>query len=138
LKIGRLEDVNQLLQLSRTPAQRVLIADDERVIADTLQIILAQNGFQAAAVYSGFEAVERARTWNPDVLLCDVVMPGLDGIEAAIEVRAMLPACRVVLFSGQATVLDLLKEARGRGHEFELLVKPIHPKELLERLRGGV
>ncbi|MGB9031099.1 MAG: response regulator [Acidobacteriaceae bacterium] len=129
--------MNQLPPLTQSPAQRVLIADDERVIADTLRIILEQNGFQAAAVYSGRDAVERARTWNPHVLLCDVVMPGMDGIEAATKVRVMLPACRVLLFSGQASVLDLLREARERGHEFELLVKPIHPKELLERLRGG-
>lgn len=116
---------------------RVLVADDERIIADTLGLILKQNGFETATVYSGPKAVEVARTFHPDVFLGDVVMPGMSGIEAAIQICSMIPDCRVVLLSGQAATSDLLHDARVRGHAFEILLKPIHPTQLLARLRAA-
>lgn len=114
---------------------RVLVADDESIIADTLTIILGQNGYEATAVYSGAEAVEAARTWLPDMLLADVVMPDMSGIEAAIRIRALLPACRILLLSGQAATIDLMQDARQDGHQFEIILKPIHPTQLLARLQ---
>ena len=115
---------------------KVLIADDERVIADTLAIILNQSGFQATAVYSGEKAVETARTLEPDMLISDVIMTDLNGIDAAIKIRGMLPLCKILLFSGQAATADLLDRARVQGHEFEILAKPVHPQDLLARLRA--
>jgi len=116
--------------------RRVLVADDEEIIADTLEIILANNGFEAAAAYSGKAAIEKARDWGPHILLCDVLLPDINGVEVAIEVSSFLPECKVLLTSGQAGVRDLLQEARHRGHDFEILDKPIHPSELLEHLRS--
>ena len=115
---------------------KVLVADDERVIADTLAIILNQSGFEATAVYSGEKAVETARTLAPDMLISDVIMTDLNGIDAAIRIRTMLPTCKILLFSGQASTADLLDRARAQGHEFEILAKPVHPQDLLARLRG--
>ena len=114
----------------------VLIADDERLIADTLNLILKKAGFEAEAVYSGQKAVEAARNRCPDIFLADVVMPGMTGIDAAIEIAAMNPACRILLLSGQAATADLLHDARLRGHHFEVLLKPLHPSQLLARLRS--
>lgn len=116
---------------------RVLVADDERIIADTLGIILGQNGYEVTAVYSGSQAVQTARFWTPDIFLADVVMPGMTGIEAAIQICALCPRCRVVLLSGQAGTADLLRCARGRGHNFEIVAKPVHPTQLLAQLRGA-
>jgi len=115
---------------------KVLVADDERVIADTLAIILNQSGFEATAVYTGEKAVETARTLKPDMLISDVIMTDLNGIDAAIRIRELLPACKILLFSGQAATADLLDRARGQGHEFEILAKPVHPQDLLARLRS--
>jgi DNA-binding response OmpR family regulator len=115
---------------------KVLVADDERVIADTLAIILNQSGFDATAVYTGERAVEIARTLQPDMLISDVIMTDLNGIDAAIRIREMLPACKILLFSGQAATADLLDRARNQGHEFEILAKPVHPQDLLARLRS--
>ncbi|SRR5664279_2038998 len=115
---------------------KVLVADDERVIADTLAIILNQSGFDATAVYSGEKAVEAARLMQPDMLISDVIMTDLNGIDAAIQIRALLPTCKILLFSGQAATADLLDRARSQGHEFEILAKPVHPQDLLARLRG--
>ena len=115
---------------------KVLVADDERVIADTLAIILNQSGFQATAVYSGETAVETAETLRPDMVISDVMMADLNGIDAAIKIRGMLPSCKILLFSGQASTADLLDRARVQGHEFEILAKPVHPQDLLARLRS--
>jgi CheY-like chemotaxis protein len=114
---------------------KVLVVDDERVIADTLAIILNQSGFDASAVYSGTDAVDRARKTTPDLVITDVFMPDLNGIQAAIQIRSFLPSCKILLFSGQAATADLLENARAQGHEFEILAKPVHPQDLLAKLR---
>ena len=114
---------------------KVLVVDDEHVIADTLAIILNKNGFDAAAVYTGTAAVERARVVKPDLIISDVIMPDMNGIDAAINIRKFLPGCKILLFSGQAATADLLNKARAQGHEFEILAKPVHPQDLLAKLR---
>ena len=114
---------------------RVLMVDDERVIADTLAIILNQNGFTATAVYSGTVAIEKARSERPDLIISDVIMEDMNGIDAAINIRQFLPSCKILLFSGQAATADLLENARARGHQFEILAKPVHPQDLLAKLR---
>src|SRR5215472_9227965 len=108
------------------PKPKVLVVDDERVIADTLAIILNQHGYDASPVYTGTAAVERARAVRPD----------LNGIEAAINIRRFLPECKILLFSGQAATANLLESARAQGHEFEILAKPIHPQDLLAKLKS--
>jgi CheY-like chemotaxis protein len=113
---------------------KVLVADDERVIADTLAKILDNSGFEATAVYSGDQAVKIANTLRPDALISDVAMNGINGIEAAIEIREILPTCKILLLSGQNSTADLLNEARSRGYDFEVLAKPIPPKDLVARL----
>jgi CheY-like chemotaxis protein len=121
---------------SQTSKPRILVVDDERRIADTLVIILNQSGFDASAVYTGTDAVDRARTSQPDLVITDVIMPDMNGIDAAIQIREILPACKILLFSGQAATADLLEKARAEGHEFEILAKPVHPQDLLSKLRG--
>jgi CheY-like chemotaxis protein len=115
---------------------KVLVVDDERVIADTLAMILNQSGFQAQAIYSGEGAVELASTFEPDMLISDVIMADLNGIDAAIRIRELLPKIKILLFSGQAATADLLDNARKQGYEFEILAKPVHPQDLLNKLRG--
>lgn len=123
--------------MSETKAKpKVLVVDDERVIADTLAMILNQSGFDARAVYSGEKAVELASSFEPDMLISDVIMADLNGIDAAIRIRAVLPSIKILLFSGQAATADLLEKARAKGYEFEILAKPVHPQDLLSRLRG--
>jgi CheY-like chemotaxis protein len=121
---------------STKPKRRVLVVDDEQVIADTLSIILNKAGFDASPVYTGTAAVESARKIQPDLIISDVIMPDMNGIEAAIQIRAFLPGCKILLFSGQAATADLLESARAKGHEFEILAKPVHPQDLLAKLAG--
>jgi YesN/AraC family two-component response regulator len=69
------------------------------------------------------------------LLITDVSMPEMNGVEMAIRFKSICPTCKVLLFSGHASTGDLLKSAKESGHDFELLTKPIHPKDLLEAIR---
>ncbi len=113
----------------------MLIVDDERLIADTLARILNLNGFAATAVYSGEAALNTLDAVCPEIVLTDVRMPGRSGIETGILIRQRCPETRIVLFSGQAGMGSVLQEAQRGGHDFELWPKPLHPRELVRRLR---
>ncbi len=114
----------------------VLVVDDERVIADTLSVILSKNGFATLVAYDGEEALKLAHQAPPDLLLSDVMMgPGMDGIELAIAVTEECPTCKVLLFSGHSATRDLLEKAHQAGYNFTLLSKPLHPADLLARLK---
>ena len=114
---------------------KVLITDDERVIADTLTAILNHGGFEARAAYSCGEALAVAPEFRPDILISDVIMAEMNGIEAAIRIKGMLPDVRVFLLSGQTATPELLQKENADGYGFEVLIKPVHPRELIARLR---
>ena len=110
------------------------MVDDEHLIADTVADILDRHGYQAIAVYGSKEALDEANGFCPDIVLCDIVMPEVNGVETAVALRRICPAVRIILFSGHAASSALLDRARVQGHEFEVLAKPIHPRELLRKL----
>jgi CheY-like chemotaxis protein len=114
---------------------RILVVDDEPLIADTIVQILNRSGFIAQAAYGGREAIDTARRISPELILSDVLMPHIDGVEAAITIQKFLPDTRIVLFSGQAATVEILARARIRGYQFELLAKPLHPTQLIKHLR---
>jgi DNA-binding NtrC family response regulator len=112
----------------------VLIVDDERVIADTLSVILSNSGFAVMTAYDAATALELASVIPPELLLTDVCMPGMNGIELAIALVQSIPDCKVLLFSGQASTVDLLDKAQHGGYDFTLILKPVHPTDLLSRI----
>jgi len=109
----------------------VLVVDDEVVIADTITKILSLRGYAATAAYDGDSALETAMLAPPQLLLTDVILPGMNGIELAQTVRRIYPDCKVLLFSGQASTVDLMASARRMGQHFTLLNKPVPPERLL-------
>ena len=113
---------------------RVFVVDDEAVIADTLGTILRMKGFDAHPFTLPLEALRAAYELPPDLLITDVVMPLLSGIDLAIRVRESCPNCKVLLFSGQAATVDLLAKAGASGHHFDVLAKPVHPADLLKKI----
>ena len=113
---------------------RILVVDDERAIAETLATILENRGYESATAYSGEEAVQMACSFQPDCIVSDVMMGAMNGVEAAIEVSRALPWCKVLLVSGNAGYGDLLEKARAKGFDFELLLKPVPPAELLLKI----
>ena len=112
----------------------VLIVDDEKVIADTLSIILTHAGFITMTAYDGETALRIASAITPALLISDVVMPGITGVDLAIMLTQSIPSLKVLLFSGQASTVDLLEKARRGGHHFTALTKPIHPTDMLKRI----
>jgi CheY-like chemotaxis protein len=113
---------------------RVFVVDDELVIASTLAAILRLHGYSATFFTTPREALAAARSKAPDLLISDVAMPGISGIELAIRMKIQYPACKILLFSGQAATTDLLENARSQDHDFQLLEKPIHPSAMLSRV----
>jgi CheY-like chemotaxis protein len=101
------------------------------VVASTLAAILQMNGFSAKFFTCPLEALTAARSKAPELLISDVEMPGISGIDLAIQMKVQFPTCKILLFSGQAATLDLLQQARALGHNFDLLLKPIPPTEFL-------
>jgi len=131
-----IEEIPANVQLNGKKEHRpvVLVVDDESAIADTLAQILTLSGYAAMPVYDGEEALETALLMPPELLITDVMLPGMSGIELAITMRRIFPDCRVLLFSGQAATSDLLTSAKHAGHDFTLLSKPVHPTDLLRRV----
>ena len=115
-------------------AMKVIVIDDEPVIADTLVNILNGEGHQAIATSNGKAAIEWATRFIPEVIVSDVIMPELNGIETAKAILNKIPNCRIILFSGQGASADLLAKARAEGYAFEMLSKPIDPDVLLNAL----
>jgi DNA-binding NtrC family response regulator len=108
-----------------------IVVDDEPMIADTLVDILNGEGYKAVAISSGRSAIKWARMIEPDVVISDVIMPEMNGIDTAKEILKTSPNCRIILFSGQSASLDLLDKARAEGFHFEILAKPVNPNRLL-------
>ena len=117
------------------PVPFIVVADDERRIADTLALILTSKGYAAEAAHDGVSALEICRQRVPDLVLSDVVMPGMNGIELAIAIRQQFRGCQILLFSGQAETSEILEDAKRRGYDFELLAKPLHPEQLLAKIK---
>lgn len=114
---------------------KVLIVDDQHLIADTLAEILGNAGFDAVAAYDGWDALDKASRFHPRWVLTDVLMPRMNGVELAITLRQKFPQSAILLFSGQAGISEILQEGRRQGYQFELIAKPIHPAKLIERLK---
>ena len=115
---------------------KILVVDDEKRIADTLSEILEMSGFHVATAYDGWDALEAAARFHPDYLLSDVLMPRMNGVDLAIAMRKMYPDAKILLFSGQAGISEILLAGQRQGFEFELVAKPVHPLKLIERLKG--
>lgn len=110
---------------------RVLVVDDESVIADTIAKILFISGYETTAAYDGDGALQIALLKPPELLITDVVLPGMNGVELAITIKRIYPDCKILLFSGQASTADLLEAAGLNGHHFTLLNKPVPPQDLI-------
>jgi len=131
---ARSNKMNPAEPSERSQQRLVLVVDDEKRIADTLTAILHLKDYQAVAAYNGPSGIEMYRRLRPALVISDVVMPGMNGIEMAIVLQQEFPKCRMLLFSGQAATSEILEYARTQGYEFELLAKPVHPDQLLQKV----
>jgi DNA-binding NtrC family response regulator len=116
----------------------VYVVDDEPTIARTLTQIVNNAGFHAIGFTDSNQALESAKSGAPGLLICDVIMPGLNGIELAIRFKSDNPECKTLLLSGHGATAELLELTNAQGHNFDCLAKPVHPLEMLEAIRSAV
>ena len=114
---------------------KIIVIDDQRLTADTLTAILNQNGYDASAFYSGEEAIASANRFAPAIVMSDIRMHEMDGIQTALRLRTIHPRCRVILFS--ASAMSETEEHRIEESGFEFLHRPLHPAQVLHHLRTG-
>jgi DNA-binding NtrC family response regulator len=119
-------------------AKQIFVVDDEKCIADSLAMILRKSGFETRAFYNAHSALAQIESSTPELVISDVVMPVMSGLEMAVLIRERLPECRILLFSGKASTLNILEIIRHRGYDFDLLAKPVHPADLLATATGAV
>jgi CheY-like chemotaxis protein len=115
---------------------RVLVIEDNRATADTLRVLFDLRGHEVRVAYDGPTGVDAAREWPPDVVLCDIGLPGLDGYGVAAALLDQPATHRPHLIAVTAYGSE---EARRRSEQvgFEKhLVKPVDPEVLLELLAG--
>jgi DNA-binding NtrC family response regulator len=114
-----------------TCISKIFVVDDEYIICKTLTAILNRSGFDATGYSNPAAALHAMETLEPDLVISDISMPDMNGIELGIEINTKHPACKILLFSGQAATSSLLIEAGKQGHHFTVLTKPLHPRDLL-------
>lgn len=115
---------------------RILVVDDERLIADTIREILAGAGFEVASAYDGWSALETAVAFRPEYLLSDVSMPKMNGVQLGMALSKIYPGIKILLLSGQAGIADMLREGEREAYDFDLISKPIHPLRLIEIIKA--
>jgi DNA-binding NarL/FixJ family response regulator len=116
-------------------AERILLVDDHPLTRSALAGLLAQNGFDVVGEASdGEEAVECAEKLQPDLVLLDLSMPGVDGLTALPRLREAAPECEVVVLTASGTEENLLRAIRGGAAGYLLKSEP--PERIVDFLRG--
>ena|SRR5579864_329273 len=134
----KLSPITGLIRIMTLPGKqlRVSVVDDEVLIASSFAMVLCNQGFDASFFTEPLQAIQAARYYAPDLLISEISMPMLSGIELAIKVQKQCPNCKVLLLSGRPDITDLLTISRAKGHHFDVLPKPIHPTALLREIQA--
>ena len=114
-------------------AERVLIVDDDEALRESLELVLASEGYSVVAASCGTQALEQIEEHPVDVVLCDLRMPGIDGFELMPQIGRQLPGVPIVMMSAYGTE-DLAVEAMRRG-AYDYVAKPFQPTEVVLTLR---
>lgn len=112
---------------------RVLVVDDEEPLAALVSSYLVREGFEVATAAEGREAIARVRDWDPDVVILDVGLPGVDGVEVCRSVRTFSD-CYVIMLTARAEEVDKLIGLSVGADDY--LTKPFSPRELMARVRA--
>jgi CheY-like chemotaxis protein len=119
--------------MKSTP-QRILIVDDDAMVAETLTLIFRKNGFDVRSCNSAQEGLQFARSFRPDLLVCDILMPTRDGLDLVADVTRELPSCRILVLTGfYADLAAVEKHSRNLPRPVGILTKPCQPSDLLRQ-----
>ncbi len=113
----------------------VLVVDDDSSLAEMLSIVLRQEGFESRIVTRGDEALAAFRSFRPDLVLLDLMLPGKDGIDVCKEIRAE-SGVPIVMLTAKSDTIDVVLGLESGADDY--VVKPFKPKELLARIRARV
>jgi DNA-binding response OmpR family regulator len=113
---------------------RILIVDDEKLIADTLTVILTRSGYECRTAYDGEEALALAQWFDPHLVISDVIMPKMGGLDLYRALTGLPNRPIVMLISGNAKLLGIVEKEKTLGRRLELLAKPIPLRELLDQV----
>ena len=111
---------------------RILIVDDEEVIASTLKEFLQGESFQVATAHDLTSAVAQVESFEPDIVLCDVQLPGADGITVLNRVLQIRPDTLFIMITAYATVENAVSAFQHGAHDY--LIKPVLFEDLLAKI----
>lgn len=123
---------NEPVTASAAPL-RALVVDDEPALADVVSSYLTRDGFQVEVAHRGEDALAHARTLDPDVVVLDLGLPGIDGIEVCRQLRTFSD-CYVIMLTARADEVDKLVGLSVGADDY--LTKPFSPRELVARIRA--
>ncbi|GAA1446550.1 MtrAB system response regulator MtrA [Leifsonia poae] len=111
---------------------RILVVDDDTALAEMIGIVLRTEGFDPVFCEDGAQAVDIFRSSKPDLVLLDLMLPGLDGIEVCARIRAE-SGTPVIMLTAKSDTADVVKGLESGADDY--MVKPFNPKELVARIR---
>ena len=113
--------------------QKILIVDDDENIAELLSLYLTKECFDTKMVYNGEDALREHDTWHPNLILLDLMLPGIDGYQVCREIRAKA-ATPIIMLSAKGEVFDKVLGLEMGADDY--MMKPFDPKEMIARVRA--
>lgn len=114
----------------------VLIVDDEATIIESLEGILSDDGFEVMHAFNGYEALKKIETLSPDIVLLDIWMPGMDGIETLKEIKKIAPHLPVVMITGHGTIESAVDATKSGAYDF--LEKPLSIDKVMVTINNAL
>ncbi|MCG8638000.1 MAG: sigma-54 dependent transcriptional regulator [Desulfobacterales bacterium] len=114
----------------------VLIVDDEATIIDSLKGILSDDGFEVIHAYNGYEALKKIETHSPDIVLLDIWMPGMDGIDTLKEIKKTSPSLPVVMITGHGSIESAVDSTKSGA--FDFLEKPLSIDKVMVTINNAL
>jgi two-component system, OmpR family, response regulator MtrA len=111
---------------------RILVVDDDTALAEMIGIVLRSEDFEVENCGDGTSALERFRETKPDLVLLDVMLPGLDGIQVCAQIRAE-SGVPIIMLTAKSDTADVVRGLESGADDY--VVKPFNPKELVARVR---
>jgi two-component system response regulator MtrA len=112
---------------------RILVVDDDTALAEMIGIVLRSEGFEVLFCTDGAEAVDAFKRFGPDLVLLDLMLPGLDGIEVCRRIRAE-SGTPIIMLTAKSDTADVVRGLESGADDY--MVKPFNPKELVARVRA--
>lgn len=120
--------------MGNKPTQKVLVVDDEEPILELLKYNLEKQGYDVRTAADGYQAVEQAKKFHPDLVLLDIMMPKMDGVEACRQIRAMPEMVNTFIVFLTARAEEYSEVAAFDVGADDYILKPIKPRALMSRI----